>query len=71
MGSFLPRVVIGVGVALALLLVPGSGISGAQPDPGGAAPASASTRAAAKKLVDEGIAAFDAKDYDRAIALYL
>ena len=71
MGSFLARVVLGAGIAVAVLIAPGSGIGHAQPGPGAPAPANAGGRAAAKKLVDEGIAAQDAGDYDRAIALYM
>jgi len=71
MGSLLSRVVLGAGVALAVLLFAGSGVGHAQPGPGDSAPADTSGRAAARKLVNEGIAAQEAKDYDRAIALYM
>lgn len=71
MGSFLSRVMLGVGVAMAVLIVAGSGVGNAQPGPGASDPTNAGARAAARKLVDEGIAAQKAKDYDRAIALYM
>jgi hypothetical protein len=67
MGSLLSRLVLGAGVAAALIAsAPES--AGAQPAPK-AAPSAADKQAAAK-LVDAGIAAQDAKDYDKAIELY-
>ncbi len=71
MGSFLARVVLGAGIAMVVSILSGQGVGHAQPGPGSSAPASTGARAAARKLVDEGIAAQDAKDYDRAIALYM
>lgn len=71
MGSFSSRVVLEIGVAMALLLLSSPRIGVAQPEAGSSAPDNASTRAAARKLVDEGIAAQNAGDYDRAVALYL
>jgi tetratricopeptide (TPR) repeat protein len=71
MGSVLARVVLGVGVAVAMLVLSGAGVGHAQSGPGASAPASAGSRATARKLVEEGIAAQGAKDYNRAVALYL
>jgi len=71
MGLFPPRVMLAVVVALATTIFPGPRIGDAQPGSSGSAPANASTRTAAKKLVDAGIAAQGAKDYDRAIAFYM
>jgi tetratricopeptide (TPR) repeat protein len=68
MGSLLFRVVLGAGVAAAVMLR-GPAIVEAQPGPQATAP-SAADKQAAKKLVDDGIAAMDAKDYDKAIELY-
>lgn len=68
MASLLSRVVLGAGVAAALMVCDPAGAL-AQPDPTAPVP-SAADKTAAKKLVDEGIAAQDAKDYDRAIELY-
>jgi hypothetical protein len=65
------RKLLSVGVVMLVLVLRGSGIGNAQPRPDTSAPANAETRAAAKKLVQEGISAQDAKDYRRAIALYL
>jgi hypothetical protein len=63
--------VLGVGVTLVVLIFPGPGIGYTQPASGSSTRPEASTRAVAKKLVQDGIAAQDAKDYSRAIALYL
>jgi hypothetical protein len=71
MGSSLPCVVLGVGLAVVMRPLTGSEIAAAQPASGSSARADASTRANAKKLVEDGIAAQAAKDYDRAISLYL
>jgi len=71
MGSFLTRVVFGIGVAVAVSILLGSNASHAQSGRGTTTPASATTREEARKLVDEGIAAQNAKDYDKAIALFL
>ena len=65
------RSVLGVVVAVAMLILSPSRIGNAQPGPGASTPASASPRDAARKLVKDGIAAQDAKDYSSAIALYL
>ncbi len=67
MALFLRRVMLGLGVAVAMPVVLGSRSAEAQPGPG----ATANTRAEARKLVDEGIAAQNAEDYGKAIALYL
>src|SRR5689334_12813063 len=71
MGSFLTRAVPGVGVAVAISILFGPTAGWAQSGRGTTAPASATTREEARKLVDEGIAAQNAKDYDKAIALFL
>jgi tetratricopeptide (TPR) repeat protein len=71
MGSFLARVLLCAFIAVAVLIAPGSGIGHAQPGPGASAPSNAAHREAARKLVNEGIAAQDAGDYDRAVALYM
>lgn len=68
MGSLLSRVVLGAGVAVALSAsAPGCGWKQARP--GASAPTQADKQAA-RGLVDEGIAAMDARDYARAVALY-
>jgi hypothetical protein len=71
MESFLARVVLGAGIAVAVLIAPGSRIGHAQAGPGAPAPANVGAREAARQLVDEGIAAQDAGDYDTAIARYM
>jgi tetratricopeptide (TPR) repeat protein len=61
------------GVWVAGLIAPAvssSRIANAQPS-SGSAHAGTSARTAAKKLVDEGNAAYNAKDYGKAIALYM
>lgn len=63
MGSLLSRVVIGAGVAAAVMLR--GPVAGAQP-----APPSPQDVAAASKLVDEAEAAVAAKDHDKAVDLY-
>jgi Tetratricopeptide repeat len=68
MASLLSRVVLGAGVAAATMVCDPAGAL-AQPDPTAPVP-SAADKATAKKLVDEGIAAQDAKEYDKAIELY-
>jgi hypothetical protein len=69
MASHLPRAVLGAGLAAAVML--GAPVTaGAQRAPGAPAPSDAKRRAAAKKLVDDAIAAQNAGDYDKAIALY-
>src|SRR5690606_20424292 len=68
MASILSRVVIGAGIAAALMLG-GPAIAEAQARPRAPAPSDAAKQAA-RKLVDEGIAAQDAKDYDQAIERY-
>jgi tetratricopeptide (TPR) repeat protein len=68
MRMMLSRLVLGAGVAAALMLW-GPEIGHAQPGSGAPAP-SAATKQEAKRLVDEGIAAQNAKDYDKAIDLY-
>lgn len=70
MGSFLPGVVRVAGFAVLVMIALGSEI-GAQPSPAPPAPINASTRAAAKKLVEDGNAAYAGKDYGRAIGLYM
>ncbi len=68
MASLLNRVVLGGSVAAALIAAAPGSVE-AQPAPG--APAlSDADKQAAKRLVDDGLAAMDAKDYDRAIDLY-
>ncbi len=71
MGPFLSRVMLGAGIATAVLICSGPGITHAQREPQAPAPASTETREAARKLVNEGIAAQDAGSYDKAIALYM
>jgi PEGA domain len=75
MGTLLARLVLGGSVAVVVLIPASLRISEAQPVPAvpapAPAPADATPRAAARKLVREGIAAQNAKDYDRAIALYM
>lgn len=67
MASIPSRVVLGAAVAALMLGGPGIAEAQARPD----APATSdAAKQAAKKLVDEGIAAQDAKDYDKAIELY-
>ena len=61
--SFLPRVVVSVGVVMATLSSLGPGIGVAEPSSRASDPVDASARAAARRLVDEGIAAQDASDY--------
>jgi tetratricopeptide (TPR) repeat protein len=68
MRSLSSRVVLGAGVAAALALC-APAIAGAQPGAGAQAPADADKRIL-EQLVDRGIAAQNAKDYDRAIELY-
>jgi tetratricopeptide (TPR) repeat protein len=70
MGSLLSRLVIGAGVATAVML--GDPASApAQPAGGAPAPAAdAQKKDAAKKLVDQAIAAQGEGDYDKAIDLY-
>lgn len=68
MRMMLSRLVLGAGVAVALMLW-GPAIGHAQPGSGAPAPSGASKQEA-KRLVDEGIAAQNAKDYDKAIDLY-
>jgi tetratricopeptide (TPR) repeat protein len=67
MTSQLVRVVLGAGLA-ALVMLRGPVGALAQPAPKPAP--SAAEKEAAKKLVDDGIAAQNAKDYDKAIDLY-
>lgn len=67
MASQLIRVVLGAGLA-ALVMLRGPAGALAQPAPKPAP--SAAEKEAAKKLVDDGIAAQNAKDYDKAIDLY-
>ncbi|HWU90905.1 MAG TPA: tetratricopeptide repeat protein [Kofleriaceae bacterium] len=57
-----------IGVAAALIIARPASVA-AQPARGAPAP-TAADKAAAKQLVNEGIAAQDQKDYDRAIELY-
>src|SRR5690349_21363440 len=71
MGSLLSRLDRVAGVAVLVQIALGSEIGSAQPNSGPPAPADASTRATAKKLVQDGIAAQSAKDYGKAIALYM
>jgi hypothetical protein len=71
MGSSLSRLEHVVGVAVLVLIALSSKIGGAQPTSSSPPPANASPRAAAKKLVQDGNAAYAAKDYGRAIALYM
>lgn len=68
MHPFLARVVLGVGTA-AVLMFRGLAIVNAQPSTGAPAASDVDNRAA-KKLVEQGIAAQRAKDYDKAIELY-
>ncbi len=68
MASLLSRVVLGAGIAAALIASAPANV-GAQPDPKAGAP-SAADKQAAKKLVDDGLAAYNTKDYDKAIELY-
>ena len=71
MGALLSRVLLGVVVTAAALSVLDPAISDAQPDSRPTASPGTDTRAAARKLVKEGIAAQDAGDQGRAITLYL
>jgi PEGA domain len=71
MGVYLCRLVIGVVVAVAAPTFLFPRIGHTQSGPGALAPASTGSRDTARKLVKEGIAAQDAKDYGRAVALYL
>lgn len=71
MGSLLSRVVLGVGVASAVM-IRGPATVDAQPAPGSPAPAPALTpeqKATLKKLVNDANAAMEAGNYDKAIAL--
>lgn len=68
MGSLLSRAVLHIGVGTALILL-GPVSANAQLAPRAQAPSNADKQAA-KKLVDAGIAAQNAKDYDGAIELY-
>src|SRR5262249_38179630 len=61
------RVVLGTGLAAAVML---RGPAGALAQPAPKAAPSAADKEAAKKLVDDGIAGQNAKDYDKAIELY-
>src|SRR5690349_8703282 len=67
MASQLIRVVLGAGLAALVML---RGPAGALAQPAPKPTPTAAQKAAARKLVDEGIAAQDAKDYDKAIDLY-
>jgi len=67
MASHLSRVVLGAGLAAVVMLC-APAIAEAQGGP--KATPSAADKQAAKKLVDDGIAAQNAKDYDTAIELY-
>lgn len=72
MGGTCPtHVVLCIGIAVAALVGPGPKQAEAQSGRGAPVPASASTQEKARKLVDQGIAAYEARDYDKAIALYL
>jgi tetratricopeptide (TPR) repeat protein len=68
MASLLARVVLGAGIAAAVMLC-GPAVVEAQPGPAAPAP-SAAQKEAAKKLVDQAIAAQEIGDYDKAIDLY-
>jgi tetratricopeptide (TPR) repeat protein len=68
MTTLLARVALGAGVAAALTFL-GPAIAEAQPGPG-TPPPTAAQMDAARKLVNDGIAAQNAKDYDKAIELY-
>ena len=71
MGSLLSRRLILAGVAMALIVAGPAGVK-AQPAPGapGAPAPTAANKAAAKELVNAGIAAKDRGDYEKAIELY-
>jgi len=72
MGSVPIRTVLVVwGMALVAPVAPGSRVASAQPGSRSAAPANAGARSTARKLVEDGIAAFNDKNYGKAIALYL
>jgi len=68
MASHLLREMLGAGLA-AIVLLRGPVIANAQSSSNPTAP-SATNQRAAKKLVDDGIAAMNAKDFDKAIDLY-
>jgi len=71
MGSVRSRVLLGMVVAVVVASVPGIRSARAQPSPGSSVPTGANTRVTAKKLVDDGIAAFNVKDYGKAISFYM
>ena len=68
MGSLLSRLVLGAGIAGTVML--GDPASAPAQPAGGAPAADAQKKDAAKKLVDQAIAAQGAGDYDKAIDLY-
>jgi hypothetical protein len=71
MGSYRSQVILGVWVAgLIAPAVSSSRTASAQPS-SGSAHAETSARTAAKKLVEEGNAAYNAKDYGKAISFYM
>lgn len=69
MGSLLSRLVLGAGVAAAVMLGDPATAS-AQPAGTGGAPVTDAQKKTAKQLVDQAIAAQNAGDYDKAIELY-
>jgi len=72
MGSVPMRTVLVVwGMVLVTPVAPGSRVASAQPGARSTAPANAGARSTARKLVEDGIAAYGAKDYGKAIALYM